>query len=156
MRMNNQDKRRCNVLLKGAVIVFAAWAFFSMGGGGCGEIGGRNLGPLLVVVTYHGSNENMPLVELKFHSYVDDYRAAPNVLEGSSLGIGESIELDNTVVDEGSESYITAVRKLYDLPQSDMVALTSEEPFAFNSGRYDLWVADECFRLYDPVRNFAP
>lgn len=110
-----------------------------------------DLGPLALEIVYQGSEHELPLLEVKLHGAPDDYRWADNLL-AAPLYDGQTLALDEAQLSEG-QHYLTVVRKLYDLPDSDLVALTSAEPLYLWSGRYVVWVLDEAFRFFDPVDN---
>jgi hypothetical protein len=116
----------------------------------CGAAtGAPNLGPLQLEVHHHDSTDGRPLEALILHTAVDNYDEADNLLT-APLPRGDATRL--TDVPTG-EWYITVIRKQRPLPDSPRVALTTAEPVRLYSGRYELLVFDDFFRLLDPVRS---
>ncbi len=116
----------------------------------CFDVSGwENLGPLEVEVRYHGSIEGRPLEALILHSELDNYDEAENLLDAP-------LEVDDatrwTDIPPGNW-YITVIRKQRPLPHSPRVALTTAEPVYFHSGRHEILVFDDFFRLLDPVQT---
>ncbi|MCB9558060.1 MAG: hypothetical protein H6707_18240 [Deltaproteobacteria bacterium] len=120
---------------------------------GCGDFGGveppPNLGPPLLALVYQGTSAERPLTELRLHPSSTDYRAAKNRL---SQPLMPDASVDISDIAPGYY-YLTVMRKRLSLPESDMLALTTAEPIALVSGRYRVWVFDESFRVFDPVKN---
>ena len=131
--------------------VYLIWlcVWYSMA---CGEARPRlpsEDGPVSVVVFNRCSEEAYVFRELKLHKQVDDYRQAPNLLEYYHGGLepGASILLGEDDITPESFLHVTVIRPRTVHDVQDMVALTSEQPFYFESGTYILWIGNEVMRL---------
>ncbi len=126
----------------GALLVLSAVA--------CADISGQEqLGPLQLEIRYHGTTEGRPIEALILHSTVDNYDEVDNLLI-DPLEVDDATRLTN--ISTGLW-YITVIRKQRPLPDSPRVALTTAEPVFLYSGRYEVLVFDDFFRVMDPVNS---
>lgn len=117
----------------------------------CGGNGSHfDLGPLQLEVRYHGSTEGRPLEALILHSEVDNYDELDNLLV-TPLEVGDATRL--TEIPTGIW-YITVIRKQRPLPDSPRVALTTADPVTLHTGRHEILVFDDFFRVMDPVSSY--
>jgi len=135
--MLTTHKHLCSILVLASSLVATA----------CGAAGYTpDLGPLQLEVRYHGT-EGCPLEAVILHSGVDDYDEVDNLLV-APLDVGDATRL--TDIETGSW-YITVIRKQRPLPDSPRVALTTADPVTLHSGRHEILVFDDFFRVMDPV-----
>ncbi len=113
------------------------------------QVGQEHLGPLELEVRYHGTCEECPLEAIILHSAVDNYDEVDNLL-ATPLEVDEATRF--TEILSGSW-YVTVIRKQRPLPDSPRMALTTVEPVFFYTGRYEVLVFDDFFRLVDPVHS---
>jgi hypothetical protein len=129
----------------------AALLVATLGAVACGDAGPTqpNLGPPAIELVYQGTSAERPLEQLLLHSRVDNYKGAQNQLATPLM------PKDRVVIEGFSPGgyHLTVIRKKLSLPVSDMLALTTETTVSLQSGRYEIWVFDESFRVYDPVSN---
>lgn len=108
-----------------------------------------NLGPPAIELVYQGTSAERPLEQLMLHQRLDDYRGKPNQL-AAPLAPTQRVVIEGF---NAGDYFITVVRKKLSLPVSDMLALTTQSAVSLRSGRYEVWVFDDSFRVYDPVSN---
>ncbi len=114
-----------------------------------GKSGFMELGPPQIDIRYRGSSEGRPLEAVLLHNHVDNYDEDQNLLT-APLEVNDSTRLTNI---ETGRWYITVIRKQRPLPDSPRVALTTAEPVTLYSGRRQVLVFDDFFRVLDPVKN---
>ena len=109
----------------------------------------EELGPIDLVIIYHGSMENRPIQQIFFHSQQNNYNDFPNLLD-TPLQIEDSMEISDI---EPGNYYVTIVRKQRPIAESPNIALTTKDPLLLESGKYEFFVFDKSFRLEPPVDN---
>lgn len=114
---------------------------------GCGALGKEHLGPLEIELRYHGSSEGTPVEAFILHTKLNNYDEGDNLLD-APLEQNDATRL--TEIPSG-QWYLTVIRKQRPLPDSPRVALTTSEPVRLDSGRYEILVFDDFFRILDPV-----
>jgi hypothetical protein len=108
-----------------------------------------DLGPPLLELVYQGTSNERPLERAMLHSRINNYHSSENLLT-RPLGVGERVDIVGFAPDS---YYLTVVRKKLSLPVSNMIALTTGQPLELISGRCEVWVFDESFRIHDPKPN---
>jgi hypothetical protein len=131
--------------LQGATTA-GAWAVAALCLAACGESVPPVIGhPTLIIVN---QNENKPLLKIYVHDRIDNYGASPNLLS-SPLPVGAQLVVSEPTIKPGAW-FVTVTRKKVDL--GEPVAVTTGEPLDLRDGIYTLWVFDESFRLWKPVK----
>jgi len=124
-------------------------ALLALGILGCAGKGSAYLGPLEIDVIYHGSTADRPIEAFILHTEVDNYNEANNLLF-APLELDDATRL--TDIPYG-EWYITVIRKQRPLPDSPRVAMTTADPVTLHSGRHEILIFDDFFRVMDPVSS---
>jgi hypothetical protein len=129
----------------------ALGAFVTLVLAACGVANGGppDLGPLELEVYNYDSTEGRPLEALILHSKVDNYDEIDNLLV-TPLEANDATRLSEI---PSGRWYITVIRKWRPLPDSSRIALTTAEPVLLTTGRHELLVFADFFRLMDPVRS---
>ena len=134
-----------------ALCARALWVFVTLLTAACGDSPSNPiaLGPPAIEIVYQGTSNERPLTKLMLHNHLEDYAGSPNLL-ASPLGQGQHVVIKGFAPDD---YYLTVLRKHHSTTVSDMIALTTETPLSLRSGRFEIWVFDESFRVFDPTKS---